>query len=52
MELAPPMLALYSYFVTMYIALCYYDCFIYYVIGLFYSFSLPYARLVVRAWQD
>jgi hypothetical protein len=30
----------------------YYYYFIYSVIGLFYSFSLPYARLVVRMWRD
>jgi hypothetical protein len=30
----------------------YYYYFVYSVIALFYSFSLPYARLVVRTWRD
>jgi hypothetical protein len=30
----------------------YYYYFVYSVIALFYSFSLPYVRLVVRTWRD
>jgi hypothetical protein len=30
----------------------YYYYFVYSVFGLFYSFSLPYARLVVRTWRN
>jgi hypothetical protein len=37
------------YYSELYIILYYYY-FIYFVIGLFYSFSLPYACLVVRSW--
>jgi hypothetical protein len=53
MELAPPVsgVVLYSIFWTV-IVLYYYYYFVYYVIELFYSFSLSYARLIVRTWRD
>jgi hypothetical protein len=49
MELAPPVsgVVLYCIFWTV-IVLYYYYCFVYSVFNLFYSFSLSYARLVVR----
>jgi hypothetical protein len=54
MELAPPMSALYFILVTL-------DCYCFVLLLLFclfwdflyfYSFSLSYARLVVRTWRD
>jgi hypothetical protein len=47
MELAPLVSGVVSYCVFwMYIVLYYYYCFVYSVFDLFYSFSLPYTRLV------
>jgi hypothetical protein len=55
MELAPSMsgVVLYCIFWTVYcfVLLLLLFCFILKYI-LFYSFSLPYARLIVRMWQD
>jgi hypothetical protein len=53
MELAPPVsgVVLYCIFWTD-IILYYYYCFVYSIFELFYSFSLSYARLVVRTWRD
>jgi hypothetical protein len=50
MELARPMQALYTLcsFWTVWSCIYIYYYFVYYVIDLFYSFSLPYARFVVR----
>jgi hypothetical protein len=53
MELAPSVsgVVLYCIFWTV-IVLYYYYYFVYSILDLFYSFSLLYARLVMRAWRD
>jgi hypothetical protein len=52
MELAPsvPGVVLYCIFWT--VIVLYYYYFVYSIFDLFYLFSLPYVRLVVRTWRD
>jgi hypothetical protein len=53
MESAPPILALYfTVYSGLYIILYYNYYFVYSVFRLFYSFSLPYTRLVMRTWRN